>query len=343
MATGFKKATVKSSRVPSTQSNFPVYVDLKRLNGGTSMTSAEANSIRVYANESKTTEWAREIVSVDEMHVKVPSMTSTTDIYVDWDGSRSDYGVTDTYGRNAVWSGYLAVYHLESLTSDSTGNYNLTNNNTVGSATTKIGKGADGTSSNGNKKLSTTNTMGITNGNVSISAWFRTYSLLASNDERRTVAWHSNNTNVVSNHISIFRTGGSTYAAFNRGRHCVADYQVLSEDPISINTWYYGVHTYDGTNGRGYLNGALEGTRASSGNGSCSGFYLDGFCILGNTRNQEYLNGLADEVRITSSVLSADWITTEYNNQNDEADFWGAWADAGGSPAVAKGGILLAW
>jgi len=33
----------------------------------------------------------------------------------------------------------------------------------------------------------------------------------------------------------------------------------------------------------------------------------------------------------------------EYNNQSDEEDFWGTWTDAGGSPAVAKGGILLTW
>ena len=99
MAAGFKTATVNASDVPSTQTNFPVYVDLARL-GIT--TQAEADSIRVYAESSKTTEWAREIVSVSEMWVKVPSLTSTTAIYIDWDGSRSDYSVSDTYGRNNI-------------------------------------------------------------------------------------------------------------------------------------------------------------------------------------------------------------------------------------------------
>jgi hypothetical protein len=112
MSTGFKSATVASGDVPDTQSNFPVYVDLKRMNGGTSLSAADAASIRVYSDSGKTTELAREIVSVDEMHVKVTSLTNTFTIYVDWDGSSADYAVTDTYGRNAVWSDYRAVYHL---------------------------------------------------------------------------------------------------------------------------------------------------------------------------------------------------------------------------------------
>ena len=99
MAAGFKLATVNSARVPSTQTNFPAYVDLSRL-GITTL--AEAQSVRVYADSSKTTEWAREIVSATEMHVKVPSLTSTVTMYVDYDGVRSDYAVTDTFGRNAV-------------------------------------------------------------------------------------------------------------------------------------------------------------------------------------------------------------------------------------------------
>ena len=44
MAAGFKTATVNASDVPSTQTNFPSYVDLSRL-GITTL--AEAESVRV--------------------------------------------------------------------------------------------------------------------------------------------------------------------------------------------------------------------------------------------------------------------------------------------------------
>jgi len=41
-------------------------------------------------------------------------------------------------------------------------------------------------------------------------------------------------------------------------------------------------------------------------------------------------DGIIDEWRYTSAVLSDNWITTEYNNQSNEASFWGSWTDAGG-------------
>ena len=127
MAAGFKQATVNAASVPSTQTNFPAYVDLSRL-GITTL--AEAQSVRVYADSGKVTEWAREIVSATEMHVKVPSLTSTVTMYVDWDGVSADYAVTDTYGRNAVWSSYSTVIHNGGAT-DSTGNSTLSANGGV--------------------------------------------------------------------------------------------------------------------------------------------------------------------------------------------------------------------
>ena len=146
MAAGFKKATVRAADVPSTQTDFPSYVDLDRI-GVTTL--AEAQSIRVYADEAKTVEWAREIVSATEMHVKVPSLTSTVDIYVDWDGVRSDYAVGATYGRNAVWVDYEFVSHDGGGT-DSTGNHSTTAEGgvTSGGITGKIGVGTSYDGSN---------------------------------------------------------------------------------------------------------------------------------------------------------------------------------------------------
>ena len=166
MAAGFKTATVNASDVPSTQTNFPAYVDLSRL-GIT--TQAEADSVRVYADSGKTTEWAREIVSATEMHVKIPSLTSTTAIYVDWDGVSSDYAVTDTYGRNAVWTGYKAVHHGDSVV-DASGNLgNLTNTGSVAYSAGKVGKAFDGGASNTTKRMSITGSSPVTGAEIEIA------------------------------------------------------------------------------------------------------------------------------------------------------------------------------
>jgi len=36
----------------------------------------------------------------------------------------------------------------------------------------------------------------------------------------------------------------------------------------------------------------------------------------------EYFGGTLDEMRISSTALSADWITTEYNNQSSTSTFY---------------------
>ena len=111
MAAGFKQATVNASDVPATLADYPSYVDLSRL-GITTL--AEAQSVRCYSDSAKTTELAREIVSATQMFVKIPSLTSTFVLYVDYDGVRADYAVTDTFGRNATWpSQFLLASHFE--------------------------------------------------------------------------------------------------------------------------------------------------------------------------------------------------------------------------------------
>jgi hypothetical protein len=46
----------------------------------------------------------------------------------------------------------------------------------------------------------------------------------------------------------------------------------------------------------------------------------------------EYYDGLLDEVRISTTVRSADWVATEYNNQSSPSTFYtvGAAVTGGG-------------
>jgi hypothetical protein len=274
-------------------------------------------------------------VEEGELHFLADSISHTTDteFKIVVDGVSNDYAVTDTYGRNAVWADYEAVYHLQSLATDATVNANtLTNNNSVANATGKMYDGADSGASNTNKKLSTTNSLNVNGDAVSISSWFYPKAVPASGG-RVTVSWHSNNTSIVSQVLSILHDGTSPKAYFGYERHCVASYAVNSSTTIAVDTWYHGVYTYDNTDVRGYLDGSSVGSIAASGNGTCAGFYPTGFNILGNTRNQEYLSGIVDEVRVTRTVLSANWITAEYNNQSSPSTFYTATAAGGGGGA----------
>ena len=340
MAAGFKQATVNASDVPATQTDFPTYVDLARL-GITTL--AEAQSVRVYADSAKTIEWAREIVSVTEMHFLVPSFTSTTEPFVDWDGVRADYAVGATYGRNAVWSNsYDRVYHFQEAVNNSAGGYidSTGNGNATGvsmSLTEVQGKLA-GNAQDFDGSADYIDTDYQPAGTVwTWSAWF--------------------NHDDTSGYENIMSLPGATFELFlqdttSRLEHWSAN-QSIPNAPLFHQTtptnavWNYGVSIREGnsiTDGyKLYLNAIVGSDPANS--GIFSGASAD-LWIGGRQSVPQYYDGKLDEVRVATAARSANWITTEYNNQNDEATFWGTWADVGGGPAaqaaqVARQGVVM--
>lgn len=318
MAAGFKTATVNAADVPATQTDFPVYVDLSRL-GITTL--AEAQSVRVYADSAKTTEWARELVSATEMHVKVPSLTSTTAIYVDWDGTSADYAVTDTYGRNAVWSDYRAVYHFENNATDSTGTHG-SGTVTNGSYSTTYGKlngqGISLTGSGGSQVSTTVTPTDRTA--LSISGW--AYYNSASDPTGANNIWATwNFPTIGSDHNCYF--GPSSGTNWRMG-----DAQNITFT-LPKQTWFHWAWINGGDEPKdAYFNGAFDETCTNAGGNDQPDH--DNLHIGAQGNGGENWLGYLDEFRVRQSELSANWITTEYNNQSDEAGFWGTWTDAGG-------------
>lgn len=340
MAAGFKQATVNASSVPATQTNFPAYVDLSRI-GITTL--AEAQSVRVYSDSGKTTELAREIVSATEMHVKVPSLTSTFVLYVDYDGVRSDYAATDTYGRNNVWSGERAVYHLEGLTDSTSTGTTLTNVNTVAFSSSKIGNGSDTGSANTNKHLHsgttelvdstqltsgwsargfvTFNTLPATSD--ADSRWVFLLDVLISGSTRRTVNFQYDGR--TTNQGFKLRVDGSSFNTYN------------SNTTTTVNTPVYFALQYTGTNLELYINNSLVINQAHtfttrSATPSSKRLQMHGV----DTYAAGHSSSKIDEFRVKNSGSNtANWLTTEYNNLMNESTFWGTWSD------VSVGGAFV--
>jgi hypothetical protein len=334
----FKKAQVNSSKVASSLSDYPAYVDLTRVKGS-AMTQAEANSVRVYSDESKTTELAREIVSVSEMHVKISSLTTTTTIYVDYDGVRSDYAATDTYGRNAVWSGYAGVWHLEESSGtrvDSGGSNNLTDNNTVTSVAGQIGNSADFLGTN-SEYLSGTRIGHIEGVPISYTFWVN----LPSTSQKGVFIEDSGNGGI--NNGFAIGVGTGTLDT-NANRLIIPFWGVSWQDTtVNIGTGWHMITLIIGSDRK--ATAYLDGTSVYTGT-AVMGVFANSPFLIGRSNYSvayRYLSdGSMDEVRVIDSALSANWITTEYNNQSDEASFWGTWTDAGGAP-VANNGFQLWW
>ena len=140
--------TIDKDKVDSDLTDFPIYIDLSDLPSSFWDTVVNGGGDIIVYKSDGTTELAREVVSCDtgtdtgELHIKYSgtlSGSSDTTIQIHADGSSSEPASDATYGSEAVWSDYEAVYHLTD-TNDSTSNDNdLTNNGATSGATGQIG------------------------------------------------------------------------------------------------------------------------------------------------------------------------------------------------------------
>ncbi len=103
---------------------------------------------------------------------------------------------------------------------------------------------------------------------------------------------------------------------------------------VQLNTWYHVCGIYTGSVARLYVNGAQDGTDQTIGGGSfvATGHTYIGGAIYGGT-HQDWTNGLIDDVRFYSGVLSAAQVKQLAN---------GRYANTGGVATFQLGGNLSA-
>lgn len=313
----YKKITVATGQVSGTQSNFPVLINPTLMSGWGVITLAEAQSLRFYSDISLTTQLPREVVSATEIYVKITSLTDTTIIYCSYDGTRADYGATDPYGRNAVWSGYNTVYHMSNVNDATASGQTLTNNNTTPFSSAKIsnGSGVYG----GTKNLSRSAVTTIGTGEFSYTGWFMATTITAGSN--KVIFSHTGDVNTLLidslNKISWYSGG----------------YRITGSTTLVANTWYHyaliGNGGADGSrNVKLYINGVQEGTTYTANYSLSLTDVRYGLNINGSSEPFDF--GYLDEARKNlTTALSADWLISEYNNQNNVDTFWADVVDIG--------------
>ncbi|MFW9829709.1 MAG: DUF2341 domain-containing protein, partial [Candidatus Thorarchaeota archaeon] len=97
---------------------------------------------------------------------------------------------------------------------------------------------------------------------------------------------------------------------------------VMSLNLVNDNNWHYIVGVADSTNSllRIYLDGVQINTTTYTGSSQTGSHYLN----IGRSSGiiEQEWNGKIDEVRVSNKVRSADWLNTEFNNQNDTNNFY---------------------
>lgn len=319
------KVTVLASKVDADLTDYPVYVNLANLPADfhTHVNQTDARDIRVTTSNG-TTEVPREVVSyvaasdTGELHFKAPgtlSGTSDTDFYIYYgNGAASDYAVGDTYGANNVWDSYTTgVWHMkEAAAVDST------STNNTGSVTGDVAPTASGQMGSANDFPGTDDyiTLATKTGYNSIqTAGFWFYSDGGTEEgimDRYTGdsnRWDIAGAYPGTNSPSLGVNGAALYAA--------------DSDWNSTATWKHAVVRWDGSATRMFIDGSIQtGTSASSFFSSASGSSIHiGTYFYGGVADSEF-NGRLDEVRLSTTNRSNEWISTEFNNQKSPSTFY---------------------
>ena len=316
--------TIESDEVDSTLSNFPVYVDLSDLPSDFhTNVKSDGCDIRVVESDEET-ETAFELVSYNsgsdtgELHFLADSLSSSADttFYIYYGNSgASCYATNSTYGAEAVWANYHFVSHDGGIT-DSTGNGVQTNNGSVDeTSVVAIGGNAryftaDWITSN----INTNSVIGTSN--FSASSWFkvpnandrRVFIGMAGSTSAFQDAWSLDaGRNSDSNSIRVTARDGTTGEAKLTGATGFRD-----------DNWHLAVANRSGTTANIYVDGGFEDSGTNAEFGVNVGQYLQ----IGRVVTFNTMTGYLDEIRLGNSVLSADWIASEYVNQSNTTAFY---------------------
>ncbi len=337
-----RSITIDHTKCGSANStNFPVlvagtYSYLATVANGGNVTSASGYDIIFTSDSAGTILLNFERASFNattgavEFWVKVPTVSNTADtvIYLFYGNSAV---TTDQSAPVATWSnGFLLVMHMEGGPTDSLGAYSAANTGTPptyvngGLAGSKIGKYAQNSGGGGNG-ITITDTGTLSPTPLTVSAWVEM-------DTFGPVLQTINSTyNPTTGQSMMVRNTAATasYIQGSAGTRSV-DPSTGVAFTAAYHVWSYLAHTYSASAGTGTLTAFLNGVANGSNVGPDPAFAVAGnMTLLFDPQFGRDFTGGLDEFRVANVERSADWLLTEYNNQNSPSTFYTVGAAAG--------------
>ena len=317
-----KKLTIDAGLVEADLTDFPVLISFT----GDSDLAAGAQSDFddvLFTSADGTTKLSHEIEDYDSTNgdivawVKIPFLSSSSDTEI-----FMYYGCgTASNQQNAadVWSnGFVGVWHMSDNTSnttviDSTGQINgaLNENTNLHDIAGHIAGALNFDGSDDNVNIS-----GFTSSNfdyLTISCWVK----LGSQSQWATIFGKSNTD--FGEGFGLRRADTDDYVfvtSTTGGGKQEGEWWTTSDDDIAEGTWEYVVGTYDGSANRLYVDGSVAMTDSDA-SGSIDNTTNTLHVADQLSGDDAHLNGVVDEVRVSTIARSANWIKTEHNNQNN--------------------------
>jgi len=330
------KITIDKTKVTGTNTNF-VYLFSElcsSIPSGFWAHVKDSNGLDIrFFDTDGITELKREVVSYSagtskvEAWVQIPSLGTATNKEI-W----CQYGGPTVANSTSVWSDVHteAAYHLNGLT-DSSGNGCDASiaSGSPAPATGKIGNAYVFNDSNLDYlQVGTHANLNLTTVG-SLSAWVK-----GTQAGHHSVIFGKGDYNNNTNGYVFDAIGNLNLFLANAG-----SYDFLSgANNIGDGNWHYVVGTWDSSTMRLYVDGVARETMTETVIPVSNVHNL----LIGKAPGYSHtFRGYIDEARINSSLLNANWIATEYANQNAPATFSSCGAES--SVQTSKESIIIMW
>ena len=245
-----------------------------------------------------------------EAWVKIPTLSHTADTVIYMYYGNASAAANTTANAQGTWdSNYRAVMHLKESGNGTLGEYKDSTSNgnnmqggagtlskTPTQATGEIGKGESYNGGDFTIKTSPVNVPTIQSTSQTFSAWYKV----------------TTNPTVFQNLVVLSNTSSAgnqlhTDAGPNLGMYNWGGGTILTHAAPTQNQWHYIVWTNSGGTNTLYFDGTSQGTSATALQSATPTSFETGSY---DTTPSEGLNGLLDEVRISTTPRASDWITT---------------------------------
>jgi phosphodiesterase/alkaline phosphatase D-like protein len=342
----YKSITIDHTKVDATLTDYPLTLvissdnDIRTVaNGGhveNTASGGASGSVTVPAdlvfgstNDCSTT-YDHEIETYDATtgelvaHVRIPSLSGSSDttLYMCYGDSSVTTSQEDVTG---VWdSNYVGVWHMGEgggAAYDSTSNGNdATDNASATGMIGVVGSGVELDSTSGDHyRISDDASLQFGTGDFTVSAWARTSDTDSS--------------------VVLYSYDGTGYAiGLHASKHRVIIYSgadIYSDDTINLDTWYHKAGVRSSGNIYQYIDGVQQ-TETGSSSANIDSNSNDIFIGQDYVGGQNW-DGNVDEVRLSSTARSADWISTTYNNQSSPSTFYAISAQVPSEPTATTG------
>lgn len=246
--------------------------------------------------------------------VRVPQIDASSNADYIWMYYGND-AVADGQAEADVWTGYSAVWHLD--TNPANGTFDSTANNNNGTANPagemgaanrvagKIGRGLFFDGVDDWIQVAHSDSLDIVGDQLTLSAWVR---MTATQTVDGGLIVKSSEGPVYNYHLGLQTEDTGNLRATTDG---TGEAYLTGQGVLAVDTWFYVTGTYDGVTAKLFVNATLDGSQAATGNILSA---PNDALLLGRRRlgDERFFVGRMDEARVAAVARSEDWISAQY-------------------------------